>query len=62
MSSGSVMGVDCRYNTLGFNAKTSVPAAAATQEPVRAAISQATALTATANDTIEMATADAPVR
>src|SRR3954471_6390512 len=60
--SGSVIGVDCRYNTLGFNAKTSAPAAAAIQEPVRTAMIHAMPLTVTANDSTEMATADAPVR
>ena len=50
MRSGSVIGVDCRYRTLGFNAKTSVPDCSGDQEPVSAAMIQATALTATAND------------
>src|SRR5205823_2433399 len=33
-SSGSVIGVDCRYSTFGFSANTAAPAAAAAADPV----------------------------
>jgi hypothetical protein len=62
MSSGSVIGVDCKYSTFGFNAKTATAAIAAGGELVIERTIEAIAPHAIANDTIEIATADAPVR
>src|SRR5580765_1000626 len=60
-SSGSVIGVACRYTTFGFSAKTAAPTSAAAAEPVSAPAIQAMAVVATANEITEMNTADAPV-
>ena len=62
MSSGSVIGVDCRYRTFGLSANTVAPVTPAAAEPVNAATIQAMAAVATAKAPIEIATADAPVR
>ena len=61
-SSGSVIGVACRYSTFGLKAKTAAPLRAARGDPVSAAIIHAMAAVAIANDTTEIATADAPLR
>src|SRR6266851_5840326 len=61
-SSGSVIGVDCRYNTFGFSAYAAAAANAAAGDSVIAITSQAIPPAATANAAIEMATPDAPVR
>src|SRR5262245_24792325 len=61
-SSGSVIGVDCRYNTFGLAAKTVAATTAATRDSVSADTIHAIAPAATANERIERATADAPVR
>ena len=59
-SSGSVIGVACRYSTFGFSANTAAPATAAAGESVSSRTIHAIAPTATANAAIEIATADAP--
>jgi hypothetical protein len=61
-SSGSVIGVDCRYSTFGFNAKTAAPATAALADSVSASTIDAIEPLATAKAITEMATADAPLR
>ena len=62
MSSGSVIGVDCRYSTFGFSANTAAPAAAAVADPVSDSTIQLMAPAAIAKAAIEIATPDAPVR
>src|SRR5204862_5784991 len=59
-SSGSVIGVACRYRTLGFSANTAAPATAAAGDSVRWRTIHEIAPTASANEAIEIATADAP--
>ena len=49
-SSGSVIGVACRYSTFGFSAKTAAPATAAARDPVSVRTIQAIAPAASAND------------
>src|SRR5438105_15657009 len=49
-SSGSVIGVDCRYSTFGFNANTAAAATPAHRDPVSVATIHATAAVAAAND------------
>src|SRR5215217_8105183 len=61
-SNGSVIGVDCRYRTFGFSAKTAEPAMAAIAEPVSQFTIHAIAAAAIAYSTTDKATADAPVR
>src|SRR5580765_1614815 len=61
-SSGSVIGVDCRYSTFGLAAKTIAAKAAARRDAVSADTIHAIAPVATANERIDRATADAPVR
>jgi len=60
--SGSVIGVDCRYRTFGFSAKTAAPMTAALIESVSAAMIQTMAAVAIANAMIDIITADAPLR
>src|SRR5262245_7072412 len=61
-SSGSVIGVDCRYSTFGLAAKTVAATTAATCDSVSADTIHAMAAVATANERIDRTTADAPVR
>ena len=61
-SSGSVIGVACRYSTFGLTANIADPSSAAAADPVRASTIQAIAAVATANEVIDIATAAAPVR
>jgi hypothetical protein len=60
--SGSVIGVACRYNTFGFNAKMATAARLAAADPVNRLTIHESAQAAAANDRIEIATPDAPVR
>ncbi len=62
MSIGSVIGVAWRYSTLGSNANTAAPAAAAQSDPVMVETSHATAAVANTNERIEKATTEAPGR
>src|SRR5262245_39547538 len=61
-SSGSVIGVDCRYSMFGFNANTAAAATAAAADSVSVSTIDATEPVAIANARIDIATADAPVR
>ena len=60
--SGSVIGVACRYSMSGLRTTTSMPAAAATRDPVSCRTRRAHAYAITPKDRTEMATPDAPVR
>src|SRR5262245_50713813 len=62
ISSGSVIGVDCRYSTFGFSANTAAPATAAALESVSAATIQSRAPVAAARLSIEIGIAENPVR
>ncbi len=62
ISSASVIGVACRYNTSGCVAKISVPAIAAAMDPVILPISQNNVVAASTNSATDIATADRPVR
>ena len=62
ISSGSVIGVDCRYSTFGFSANTAAAAIAASDDWVRVNTIDAIDAVATANAATERATAEAPER
>src|SRR5581483_1733269 len=62
MSSGSLIGVDCRYTTFGLSENTAAATTPAAVESVAIAAIQAIDPAANANAATEIATADAPVR
>ena len=61
-NSGSVIGVLCRYSTFGLNAKSVAARIAPVREPVTARTMAEMHATVIANEAIEIAIADAPVR